>query len=189
MLQRQSQCRFMVSKKCFCLSQHKLLNNHFTFFPKHPTVFFISTVFKLRGFDFINYIFIRTQTNLARWCPKMKKITCNCMAKTDHSGQKKGKNRNFTIFLFFFYFLWSTFSKMWSLSKHANLNISFLNLSFLNPKLVPRGSVVFGIYNFSLFVGNKTHLNEDSNWRQCNVITAVIRGEFQTHKIIALSFA
>ena len=38
------------------------------FFPRHPMVFFIfkyKAIFKLRGFDFINYIYIQTQTNLA----------------------------------------------------------------------------------------------------------------------------
>ena len=59
-------------------------------------------IFKLRGFDFMNYIYIQTQTNLAgcsdvQGCKKL--ITCNCMRKTDHSGQRKGKNRNVTIFL------------------------------------------------------------------------------------------
>ena len=46
------------------------------------------------------------------------------MAKTDHSGQRKGKNRNVTIFL-----IRSIFNQMWTLSKHANLNIYFLNLA------------------------------------------------------------
>ena len=41
------------------------------------------------------------------------------------------------------------------------------SLSFLNHNLVPRGSVVFGIYNFSLCLQQNT-LNEDSDWRQCN---------------------
>ena len=60
------------------------------FFPRHPMVFFISSWEDLRGFDFINYIY--TDTN-------GEKITCNCLAKTDHSGRRKGKNRNVTIFL------------------------------------------------------------------------------------------
>ena len=37
------------------------------FFPRHPMVFFMSkykAIFKLRGFDFMNYIYIQTQTNL-----------------------------------------------------------------------------------------------------------------------------
>ena len=61
------------------------------FFPRHPMVFFISSWEDLRGFDFINYIYIQTQTNLAGWCPKVLKSICNCMAKTDHSGQGKAK--------------------------------------------------------------------------------------------------
>ena len=99
------------------------------FFPRHPMVFFISSWEDLRGFDFINYIYIQTQTNLAGWCPKVLKSTCNYMAKTDHSGQRKGKNRNVTNSLTFS--LWSIFSQMWSLSKHAKLNIYFLNLANL----------------------------------------------------------
>ena len=41
--------------------------------------------------------------------------------------------------------------------------IAQVSKSFLNHNFVPRGSIVFGIDNFSLSVGNKTHLNEDSN--------------------------
>ena len=39
------------------------------FFPRRPMVFFKfknKAIFKLRGFDLINYIYIQTQTNLAR---------------------------------------------------------------------------------------------------------------------------
>ena len=57
------------------------------------------------------------------------KITCNCMAKTDHSGHIKGKNRNVTMHVPDF--INSLGSQMWSLSKHANLNIYFLNLANL----------------------------------------------------------
>ena len=38
------------------------------FFPRHPMMFFMSkykAIFKLRGFDLMNYIYIQTQTNLA----------------------------------------------------------------------------------------------------------------------------
>ena len=71
----------MLSKKCFYLPQHKLLTVMLTtnniiliiilhFFSKASyAVFHIhyyKAIFKLRGFDFINYIFIQTQTNLAR---------------------------------------------------------------------------------------------------------------------------
>ena len=37
------------------------------FFARHPMVFFMSkykAIFKLRGFDFMNYIYMQTQTNL-----------------------------------------------------------------------------------------------------------------------------
>ena len=47
-------------------------------------VFFISkykAIFKLRGFDFINYIYVQTQTNLACNFLNLWKSTCNCMAK------------------------------------------------------------------------------------------------------------
>ena len=67
------------------------MNTILHFFPRHPMVFFISSWEDLTGFDFINYIY--TDTN------GVKNYTCNCLAKTDHSGQRKGKNRNVTIFL------------------------------------------------------------------------------------------
>ena len=100
-----------------------------------------------------------------------------CIAKTDDSGQRKGEKENVTIFLtLLINSLWSIFSQMWSLSKHANLNIflfSALSKSFLNHNLVPRGSAVFGIYNFpSLFSINHTWVRTQT---EGSVITAVIK--------------
>ena len=70
---------------------------------------------------------------------------------------------------------------MWSLSKHANLNIYFLNLAYLLKPILLQSSVVFGIYNFS----------QGSVLGKINTrgITTVMKREFQAHKIIALSFA
>ena len=129
---------FMVSEKGFCLPQHKfptviqLTTNKYIILIIRFYIFFQGTYgafhVQLRGFDFINYIYIQTQTNLAGWCPKVLKSTCNCMAKTDHSGQRKGKNRC-QHFPDFINPLWNIFSQMWSSSKHPKLNIYFLNLA------------------------------------------------------------
>ena len=86
--------------------------------------------------------------------------------KTDHSGQRKGKN-NATIFLILYISFEAYLTRC-----GACQNMQTCTFIFWTYNLFPRGSVVFGIYNFSLFVGNKTHLNEGS------VITAVMKREF-----------
>ena len=139
------------------------------FFPRHPMVFFISSWEDLRGFDFINYIYIQTQTNLAGWCPKVLKSTCNCMAKTDHSGQRKGKNRNFPDFI---NSLWSIVSQVWSLSKHAKLNIYFLNLANSQQDQKKRE--------------RKLHITAEKNWLQQSRKKAMTnRIKFTSHCRIA----
>ena len=80
------------------------------------------------------------------------------MAKTDHSGQRKGKNRNVTIFLIIKIPFEAYFKPDVVLVKTCKLEHLFSenSLSFLNHKLVPRGSIVIGIYNFSLCLQQNT---------------------------------
>ena len=81
------------------------------------------------------------------------------MAKTDHSGQRKGKNRNVTIFLIIYLIPFEAYFKPdVVLVKTCKLEHLFSenSLSFLNHNLVPRGSIVFGIYNFFLCLQQNT---------------------------------
>ena len=81
------------------------------------------------------------------------------MAKTDHSGQRKGKNRNVTIFLIIYLIPFGAYFKPdVVLVKTCKLEHLFSenSLSFLNHNLVPRGSIVFGIYNFFLCLQQNT---------------------------------
>ena len=81
------------------------------------------------------------------------------MAKTDHSGQRKGKNRNVTIFLIIYLIPFEAYFKPdVVLVKTYKLEHLFSenSLSFLNHNLVPRGSIVFGIYNFFLCLQQNT---------------------------------
>ena len=81
------------------------------------------------------------------------------MAKTDHSGQRKGKNRNVTIFLIIYLIPFEAYFKPdVVLVKTCKLEHLFSknSLSFLNHNLVPRASIVFGIYNFFLCLQQNT---------------------------------
>ena len=147
LLRQQSQWRFMLSENFFCQTQHKslivivdwkiILSSVIIilhFFPRHPMVFSMSTstrqLLSQEGLTSLTTFLYRHKLTWQVDVQGCKKLYATVWQKLITEAKGKAKI-GMSPFPDFINSLWSIFRQMWSLSKHANLNIYFLNLANL----------------------------------------------------------